>query len=70
VRKTEKTYTVDEVMEMLSVNRVTIYKWIRSGELRAVRIGRQFRIPKDYYDEFIESNTIDNRDKNRNKRKF
>jgi excisionase family DNA binding protein len=70
VRKTEKTYTVDEVMEMLSVNRVTIYKWIRSGELRAVRIGRQFRIPKDYYDEFIESNTIDNSDKNRNKRKF
>ncbi len=70
MRKTEKTYTVDEVMEMLSVNRVTIYKWIRSGELRAVRIGRQFRIPKDYYDEFIESNTIDNRDKNRNKRKF
>ncbi|MGI6771691.1 MAG: helix-turn-helix domain-containing protein [Acholeplasmataceae bacterium] len=70
MRKTEKTYTVDEVMEMLSVNRVTIYKWIRSGELRAVRIGRQFRIPKDYYDEFIESNTIDNSDKNRNKRKF
>ena len=70
MRKTEKTYTVDEVMEMLSVNRVTIYKWIRSGELRAVRIGRQFRIPKDYYDEFIESNTIDNRDQNRPKRKF
>ncbi len=32
---------------MLGVNRVTIIRWIRQGKIRAVRIGKEFRIPED-----------------------
>ena len=33
--------------EMLGVNRVTIIRWIRQGKIKAVRIGKEFRIPED-----------------------
>ena len=55
--------TIDEVMELLSVTRFTVHKWIKEGKLRAVRIGRELRVTKEYLDEFIESNTVDNTNK-------
>ncbi len=33
-------FTVDEVAERLKVNPVTVRGWIRSGELKAVQLGR------------------------------
>lgn len=35
----EKFYTVDEVAEILSVNKVLIFKLIRQGKLPAMNIG-------------------------------
>ena len=55
--------TIDEVMELLSVTRFTVHKWIKDGKLRAVRIGRELRVTKEYLDEFLESNTVDNTNK-------
>ncbi len=55
--------TIDEVMELLSVTRFTVHKWIKEGKLRAVRIGRELRVTKEYLDEFLESNTVDNTNK-------
>jgi excisionase family DNA binding protein len=42
-----KLYRTGKVAEMLGVNRVTIIRWIRQGKIRAVRIGKEFRIPED-----------------------
>ncbi len=56
-------FTIDEVMELLSVTRFTVHKWIKEGKLRAVRIGRELRVTKEYLDEFLESNTVDNTNK-------
>ena len=56
-------FTIDEVMELLSVTRFTVHKWIKDGKLRAVRIGRELRVTKEYLDEFLESNTVDNTNK-------
>lgn len=55
--------TIDEVMELLSVTRFTVHRWIKDGKLRAVRIGRELRVTKEYLDEFLESNTVDNTNK-------
>lgn len=43
----EKLYTPEEVADMLRVTRRTVYEWIRSGQLKAVKVGRQWRITED-----------------------
>jgi len=35
------------VAKMLGVHKVTINRWIRDGKIRAVRIGKEYRIPED-----------------------
>lgn len=37
-------YTPYEVAEKLKVSYMTVYRWIRSGKLRATKLGRQYRI--------------------------
>ncbi len=58
--KSEKVYTVDDIMEILTVSRETVYNWIRTGKLTAIRLGRQYRITKDHYDQFIKEHTVNN----------
>lgn len=42
-----KLYRTGKVAEMLGVNKVTVIRWIKQGKIKAVRIGREFRIPED-----------------------
>lgn len=53
-------YTIDELMEILNVKRKTIHNWVKDGKIKAVRVGRQLRFPKEFLDEFITNNLIDN----------
>ena len=53
-------FTLDDVMELLSVSRRTLQRWIKDGKIKAVKVGNQLRIPKKYYLEYIDKNTIDN----------
>jgi len=46
--------TTEEVLHCLNVNPRTIYRLIRSGELPAVRIGRQWRFRRSDLNEWIE----------------
>ena len=41
----EDFYTVTEVAKRLACSRVTVWRSIRNGNLRAVRIGHSWRIP-------------------------
>ncbi len=50
-----KFYTCEEVAEMYLVKITTVWEWIKRGKLRAVKIGKQYRIPKDALDEFENS---------------
>lgn len=43
---TETFYTVQEAADLLKVHYQTVRNWIKSGELRVVKIGRSYRIPK------------------------
>lgn len=41
------TLRVEELMSILGIGRNTAYELIRSGQIKSIRVGRQFRVPKD-----------------------
>lgn len=50
-----KYYTIEEVAAMLKVAYLTVYRWIQSGKLMAYKAGRQYRIKKDDFDNFLKN---------------
>lgn len=54
--KTEKrTYTVTEIQEMLGISSPTAYGLIKKNLFRTIRIGRNIRISKKSFDEWLDS---------------
>jgi excisionase family DNA binding protein len=52
--------TIQEVADLLKVSNATVRSWIKNGELRAVKLEREFRVAKVDIQNFIESRvTID-----------
>jgi excisionase family DNA binding protein len=51
----EQYYSIDEVAKMLKVAYLTVYRWVQSGKLSAVKAGKQYRIKKVELDRFIVS---------------
>lgn len=52
-------FTVKEVATKLRVNRMTVYRLIRSGKLRGQRISeRNLRIPADAYAEYLAATEV------------
>lgn len=45
---------VDEMAQILSISRNSAYELVRSGRIRAIRVGRIYRIPKSAIDEFLD----------------
>ena len=52
-----EVYTLKEIEELLQVTRRTIYNWIKSGKLRAFRIGKEWRVTKEALAEFTQTGT-------------
>ena len=48
--------TVKETAERLEASRVQVRRMIQNGELAAVKVGREYRIPLACLKEYIESN--------------
>ena len=46
--------SIEEVADMLGVNYQLIYRLVRSGELRAARIGRVYRVAQADLDAYLE----------------
>ena len=38
--------TVEEVMKMLQIGRVSVYQMLKSGEIRSLKVGKKYVIPK------------------------
>jgi len=38
--------TVAEVAALMRVSKMTVYRLVHSGEIKAVRVGRSFRVPE------------------------
>lgn len=52
--KAEQYYTIEEVAQMLKVVYLTVYRWIQSGKLTALKAGKQYRIKETDLDEFMK----------------
>jgi len=52
--ESSKMLTTQQVMSRLQVADETIYRYIKSGKLRAVRVGGLWRIPSEALDEFLK----------------
>lgn len=45
--------TMDEFCDQLNIGKNTAYKLLNSGQIHAFRIGRQWKIPKNAVEEFV-----------------
>ena len=50
----EKLYEVKEVCEILHLHYQSVYKLLRSGELKSVRPGRKWLIPESEIQKFLD----------------
>jgi putative molybdopterin biosynthesis protein len=48
-------YTAQELADKLRVNIMTIYRYIKADRLKAYKIGKEFRIEKDEFNNFLKS---------------
>ncbi|MEK7611974.1 MAG: helix-turn-helix domain-containing protein [Patescibacteria group bacterium] len=51
--KQERFYTAKELATILKLDVVTIYRNIRSGKLKAHKIGKEFRIDQAEFEQFL-----------------
>ena len=49
--------TPEDIQNILCIGRNTIYKYLAEGEIKSIRIGKKYRIPKKYLIDFIYSNS-------------
>ncbi len=49
----QKWYTVKQISEILQISLTTAYALIHSGQVRAVKVGAQYRIPVAALDELV-----------------
>ncbi len=50
----KRVYTVPEAADVLGIKSTTMYKLIREGQIRSLKIGSLRRIPAEAIDEFIQ----------------
>jgi putative molybdopterin biosynthesis protein len=48
------TYTVEEVAGILKISEQTVRNLIKRKELKAIRVGGQFRITKEELDHYLQ----------------
>ena len=56
--KHEELLTVKEVADILKLNILTVYDYIKRGEFRAIKLGRNYRVDRKEFDKFIRNHTI------------
>ncbi len=55
--KDKPFYKAEELAEQLEVNIMTIYRYIKAGRLKAYKLGREFRIGKKDFQDFLDKVT-------------
>ena len=50
----KRTYTVDEIQDILGISRTSAYNLVKKKAFRSVRIGGSIRISKKSFDEWLD----------------
>ena len=51
-------YTTEEVAKMLSLSKMSVYRYIKAGKLSAYKVGRDFRISQKALQQFLNQSSI------------
>ncbi len=54
-------YLVEELATKLRVNPMTIYRWIKSGRMAAVKLGKEYRIDRVEFERLVTQATSKSR---------
>lgn len=54
--KDTKLYTVKEISEILRIHWQTVLTYIKTGKLKALKMGKGYRVTQEDLNEFINSN--------------
>lgn len=54
IKEEKEFYRAEELAEKLDVNIMTIYRYIKSKKLKAYKIGKEFRIDKECFEELLK----------------
>ena len=52
-KKDQEFYLVSELADALRVSHMTIYRYIKAGKIKAYKIGKEFRIGKQEFNNFL-----------------
>lgn len=52
-----KVYNLDEVADIIQVTKRTLYNYINAGTLKAVKVGKYWRVSEDNLQAFISTGT-------------
>jgi len=50
-----RTYTVDEIADMLGISRTSAYKLVKQDDFSVVRIGNSIRVSKKSFDAWLDA---------------
>jgi len=50
-----KVYTIEELVDVLHVTRRTIYNYLRSGSLKAAKMGKYWRVTEKQLEDFLQA---------------
>ncbi|MBN2307223.1 helix-turn-helix domain-containing protein [Candidatus Peregrinibacteria bacterium] len=50
----DRLYTTEQVAKLLQIHPLTVLKYINSGKLRAVKLGRVYRVTEGSLQKFLE----------------
>ncbi|MDD4509328.1 MAG: helix-turn-helix domain-containing protein [Oscillospiraceae bacterium] len=51
----KRTYTVDEIQDILSISRPTAYALVKKNEFRSIRVGGHIRVSKKSFDDWLDT---------------
>lgn len=54
----ERLWTVAEVADHMRVSNMTVYRLIKRGELRAIRVGKNYRLRGSDLDEYLSASRL------------
>lgn len=53
--KKSKYYSIQEVANYLGLSRIAIYQRVKKGQIKAIRIGKNYAIPQNYINNHINA---------------
>jgi len=53
----DRLYTTEQVAKLLQIHPLTVLKYINSGKLRAIKLGRVYRVTETSLQKFLDDGT-------------